>query len=655
MEGLGNSKATGIAAGREIVRMQRLGVLRVGSRANKLLRYLVRCEVTGTPVKAYAIAVDVLGRSRDFDPSTDSIVRVEIGRLRKLLDAYFDGQGADAALSMRIPVGQNTLVFARRATTGSTQAQVAPAQPATDGPLVGYRWPAPDARVASPAQRDALSAARAAQARLPVDQSARKLWPVLTVIVATAVLVGAIAGILWQMSQQFSEPLSSARAQSKPLDMPVVRVEALRNDLPAALPEDLRDGLGGLLHADLVRALSAFRTLRVQDRAPSFGFALTPIADYVLTPVLRRTGGGLALDLTLTSTLEGVVIWSGRESLPVFVEESFGRDFGPPVARDIWQARLETIVRRSAVAIAAPTGFVARDVLRRAQAREAAGTPQAAVETAYTCTLRWHAFDETKEAAQAARVRFCLNRFLRETPQEARIWASWSMMRFLDWTRSGATRDDGLLADALAAADRAVWLDPSDAVAEEYRGSILMALGREDEALRSYTTAMRLNPATPDMIVVSGWYLAERGDWQAGIDLVNQAMALSASPPGWYRIPLALDAFRRGEDAQALEQAQLMLSARDERGRVIAAAALRRMGDLEGAEQQLRQLDAGDAVAALRRLQAVFASEQILGDLAVALGLARDVLDAFDATPARGTQEPAEQDGAQEAVEAVSD
>lgn len=68
-----------------------------GARRYALLTYLVieELEGRGESLKAYAIALDALGRSTDFDPSTDSIVRVEVARLRDALALYY-ARTADA-------------------------------------------------------------------------------------------------------------------------------------------------------------------------------------------------------------------------------------------------------------------------------------------------------------------------------------------------------------------------------------------------------------------------------------------------------------------------------------------------------------------------------------------------------------------------------
>ena len=72
------------------------GALGNSERRANLLRYLVSLEESGkgSTIKAYSIALDVFGRAENFDPNTDSIVRVEIGRLRKALRL----EGARAAL-----------------------------------------------------------------------------------------------------------------------------------------------------------------------------------------------------------------------------------------------------------------------------------------------------------------------------------------------------------------------------------------------------------------------------------------------------------------------------------------------------------------------------------------------------------------------------
>ena len=60
-----------------------------------LLTYICQKYFDGqaSAIKEYNLAVEALGRSPDFDQKRDSIVRVEIHRLRKRLQEYYDHDG----------------------------------------------------------------------------------------------------------------------------------------------------------------------------------------------------------------------------------------------------------------------------------------------------------------------------------------------------------------------------------------------------------------------------------------------------------------------------------------------------------------------------------------------------------------------------------
>lgn len=72
------------------------GCLGSSTRQVKLLEYLLTEaeENRQNRIKAYSVALDVLGRDESFDGSVDSIVRVEMHRLRKNLALYNSGHHA---------------------------------------------------------------------------------------------------------------------------------------------------------------------------------------------------------------------------------------------------------------------------------------------------------------------------------------------------------------------------------------------------------------------------------------------------------------------------------------------------------------------------------------------------------------------------------
>jgi len=56
-------------------------------------------------IKEYSIAIDVFRRPQSFDQATDSIVRVEVFRLRKKLREFYDGEGIDQPIEIVVATG----------------------------------------------------------------------------------------------------------------------------------------------------------------------------------------------------------------------------------------------------------------------------------------------------------------------------------------------------------------------------------------------------------------------------------------------------------------------------------------------------------------------------------------------------------------------
>jgi pimeloyl-ACP methyl ester carboxylesterase len=92
----------------QVERMAGCPIFAQGGRMPALLRYLVDAELAGTArdLKQYRIAIDVLGRDARFDPAIDSIVRVEIGRLRSKLVEFYATDGAADAVVLGLPKGR---------------------------------------------------------------------------------------------------------------------------------------------------------------------------------------------------------------------------------------------------------------------------------------------------------------------------------------------------------------------------------------------------------------------------------------------------------------------------------------------------------------------------------------------------------------------
>src|SRR6476661_10726644 len=82
----------------------------------KLLRYLAEhaLDHPGSSLKEYQIATEVFGRPPNFDPQSDSTIRVQAGRLRLKIAEYYASEGADDSIQVEIPKGTYVVSFNRR-------------------------------------------------------------------------------------------------------------------------------------------------------------------------------------------------------------------------------------------------------------------------------------------------------------------------------------------------------------------------------------------------------------------------------------------------------------------------------------------------------------------------------------------------------------
>lgn len=106
-----------------------------------LLRYLCEKRFAGesAQIKEYSIGVEVFRRGAGFDQETDSIVRVEVNRLRKRLAEYYAHEGALDRVRIGIPVGQYVPEFAVADGEAAGSGQTSRPEPAV-APRGPARW-----------------------------------------------------------------------------------------------------------------------------------------------------------------------------------------------------------------------------------------------------------------------------------------------------------------------------------------------------------------------------------------------------------------------------------------------------------------------------------------------------------------------------------
>jgi tetratricopeptide (TPR) repeat protein len=97
-------------------------------RLSGFLRYVVERHLAGKDheLKESVIGTEVFGRSPDYDPKRDPIVRTEAGRLRSRLVEYYAREGKHSALIIDLPKGGYVPVFHKREPAAGNPGRKAP-------------------------------------------------------------------------------------------------------------------------------------------------------------------------------------------------------------------------------------------------------------------------------------------------------------------------------------------------------------------------------------------------------------------------------------------------------------------------------------------------------------------------------------------------
>ena len=102
---------------RQVRRILQSATFRNAATLQQLLQFLTARALeggSGESLKEYTIGVEAFGRPQDFDPKTDTIVRVQIHRLRQKLREYYESDGEHDPILVEIPKGHYLPRFEER-------------------------------------------------------------------------------------------------------------------------------------------------------------------------------------------------------------------------------------------------------------------------------------------------------------------------------------------------------------------------------------------------------------------------------------------------------------------------------------------------------------------------------------------------------------
>jgi Tol biopolymer transport system component len=263
-------------------------------RRRDLLSWLVRAalEDRGDEITERKVATEVFGRSRDFEPAEDSIVRVEISRLRLNLEAFYATEGRGEPVAISIPKGSYVPAFTWVAGNAKPFAAVPEARPrAVEAPAAVKIAFVPRSEV------------------LPT----RRRWLPVSLLALAAAILAAALGVYWTGAPR--EPQFV-----RVTDMPGRQVQ------PSVSPDGSRvafawdaEGYGGFqicvkpVHGESVTALtSGSEPARSPAWSPDGRFIayLQTLPAQSQAVMLIPAGGGTAREVTTVGTNVVGISWT---------------------------------------------------------------------------------------------------------------------------------------------------------------------------------------------------------------------------------------------------------------------------------------------------------------------------------------------------------
>ena len=496
-----------------------------------LLDYLVNEELEGRGdrIKAFTIGVDVMGKGDDFDPSVDSIVRVEISRLRDALDLYYARDDADGTLRIEIPKGAYRPKF--------TFADSVPGSPEKPGLF----------------------------ALLP-----RRAW-----IGVATLLVGAVfiaAALFGEGSSRETTADDYLGFTLPDFDTPRVAVFPLK---PVAMDENL----GVLAHGlsvDTITEISRFSWLTVFFDTKGQDRLREPAAvknwDYELHGETQVDDINLRVTVRLLDSRTGQVLWA----------DAYTKLMNAANMIEIQQA----IALQIALTVARRDGVIAQLEERRIVRDTTRST------TAYACVLRTYHYWRKFLKKEHFKVRACLERTIPDNPTYAEAHAALAFM-YLDERRYGTNIRKGYdpLVRAREHASKAFNLNPLSALAAQALFTVQSQLGDKVEFRQVGQTALRNAPNNPELLADFGNKLALGiGEWRAGTQMTLRAINLNPDAPGWYFISPAFNAYRLGDYERAISWSEKMNLPDFFLYQIIRIACFQRLGQKEKVKFHLREL-----------------------------------------------------------------
>lgn len=483
------------------------------------LSFVVDSTLAGASdrIKGYTIAVEALGRPDDFDPQSDPIVRVEAARLRRALDRYYAGSGANEPVEITLPRGSYVPVFTRRTVQDREPTRVERMRLAvreTLAPVSRLRWSPTFGSVATmvavgvalyglfdtflhdrirrtPIASPPEVTGRAAPAER--RSAARPFGPLLYVEPAT-VIGSQVAPLITPPS--LYERMVDALARCDDVNLVAEPPPAERSDLPVGMTFP--------------------------------GYRIATTIDY-------HGDGTVTLTFRLVEA-DGLVLWSRAfESLRPGADRS---DLQP-----ILKSVISTLVE--------PYGVI----YSRERQRMAGNSSE---DSRFACVHRTYEFLRSRNPAMHAGVRACLARTTGQDPTFATALSLLTLVDIVEYQMNipPVGEEPPPLDRALKTASEAIRAKPNSARAHAIMADVLMMRGQTAEGKVAGDKALALNPYDTSINFYVGTMLILSGEVARGREVLRDYIDNNPLPSPRARFALFVADYveEKWEAARRIEQ-----------------------------------------------------------------------------------------------------
>jgi len=329
----------------------------------------------------------------------------------------------------------------------------------------------------------------------------RRYRRLLPAAIAALILLALAGGVTWWMN-------------------PVER--SLTKASIAVLPFDSYGGdeatgrLASGITEDIITDLARFPDFTVIARNSTAVYGGKPVdvrqvgkdlnVRYVLEGSVQRQADQLRVTAQLIDATSGTHVWSERWDRP---------------AVDVFAVQTEIV--QHAVNQLGGSGVIMEAENRAAERKR----PENLSAYEKYLLARDRILTPTKERLEEAIGLF--KQALEEDPTLARAWVdlAWAYDQSTGFGADGAT----MLPLALAAAHRAVEVDPLDAGAHLVLGQMIVYTGDFNRAKAEFDAALRLNPSSADVLAIYASSASTFGEPERGAELADQAIRLNPNYP----------------------------------------------------------------------------------------------------------------------------